>query len=152
MKETVLAALGLAALLCLTACGAEEVQPSAEAVPTPTPPPMATGTPTPTPYNGPVNPLSGMPTDGEISSQRPVAVMLNNLEQALPQQGQSQADLIYEVVAEGGITRMLGVFQSVEDVDMIGSIRSTRPYYIELALGHDALFIHAGAVSRLTAT
>ena len=39
---------------------------------------------------------------------------------------------------------MLGVFQSVEDVGMIGSIRSARPYYIELALGHDALFVHAG--------
>ena len=145
MRGPVLPALCLAALLCLTACDAGEGAPS----PTPTPvrtspPPMATVTPTPTPYNGPVNPLSGMPTDAETAARRPVAVMLNNLEQALPQLGQSQADIIYEVVAEGGITRMLGVYQSVEDVDMIGSIRSARPYYIELALGHDALFIHAG--------
>lgn len=105
---------------------------------------MATVTPTPTPYNGPVNPLSGMPADAETAARRPVAIMLNNLKQALPQLGQSQADIIYEVVAEGGITRMLGVYQSVEDVGMIGSVRSARPYYIELALGHDALFIHAG--------
>lgn len=145
MRGSVLSALCLTALLCLTACGAGEGEPSPTPAPAQTsPPPMATVTPTPTPYNGPVNPLSGMPADAETAARRPVAVMLNNLKQALPQLGQSQADIIYEVVAEGGITRMLGVYQSVEDVGMIGSIRSARPYYIELALGHDALFVHAG--------
>ena len=39
---------------------------------------------------------------------------------------------------------MLGVYQSLEGVGKIGSIRSARPYYLELALGHDAIFIHAG--------
>lgn len=145
MRGPVLPALCLTALLCLTACGAGESEPSPTPAPAQTsPPPMATVTPRPTPYNGPVNPLSGMPADAETAARRPVAIMLNNLKQALPQLGQSQADIIYEVVAEGGITRMLGVYQSVEDVGMIGSVRSARPYYIELALGHDALFIHAG--------
>lgn len=145
MRGPVLPALCLAALLCLAACGAGEGEPSFTPSPSQTsPPPMATATPTPTPYNGPINPLSGMPVDEETAGRRPVAVMLNNLEQALPQLSQSQADIIYEVVAEGGITRMLGVYQSVEGVGMIGSIRSARPYYIELALGHDALFVHAG--------
>ena len=144
MRVPLLPALCLAGLLCLTACGTQ-----AEPTPTPepavtTPPPAATATPEPTPYNGPVNPLSGLPADEETAALRPVAVMLNNLREALPQLGQSQADIIYEVVAEGGITRMLAVYQSVEDVGTIGSIRSTRPYYIELALGHDALFVHAG--------
>lgn len=50
--------------------------------------------------------------------------------------------------AEGGITRMLAVYQSLEDVGSIGSIRSARPYYIELALGHDALYVHAGGSRR----
>ena len=145
MRAPFLPALCLAGLLCLTSCGAG----GAEATPTPapaatTPPPAATATPEPTPYNGPVNPLTGEPADAETAALRPVAVMLNNLKEALPQLGQSQADIIYEVVAEGGITRMLGVYQSVEEVGMIGSIRSARPYYIELALGHDALFVHAG--------
>ena len=145
MRGPVLPALCLIALLCLTACGAGAGEPTPTPAPAQTsPPPMASVTPAPTPYNGPVNPLSGMPIDAEMAARRPVAVMLNNLEQALPQLGQSQADIIYEVVAEGGITRILGVYQSVEDVGMIGSIRSARPYYIELALGHDALFIHAG--------
>ena len=146
MRAPFLPALCLAGLLCLTACGAGG---GAETTPTPTPPattppPAATATPEPTPYNGPVNPLTGEPADADTAALRPVAVMLNNLKAALPQLGQSQADIIYEVVAEGGITRMLGVYQSVEEVGMIGSIRSARPYYIELALGHDALFVHAG--------
>lgn len=80
----------------------------------------------------------------EYERNRPVAVMLNNLKKAQPQLGNAQADIIYEVPAEGGITRMLGVFQTLEGVGDLGSIRSARPYYLELALGHDALFVHAG--------
>ena len=90
------------------------------------------------------NPLTGLPIDEAWVDARPVAIMLNNLKAALPQQGNSQADIIYEVPAEGGITRMLAVYQTVEGVDTIGSIRSARPYYLELALGHDTIFIHAG--------
>ncbi|MBM6870949.1 DUF3048 domain-containing protein, partial [Pseudoflavonifractor phocaeensis] len=110
----------------------------------PTLSPTATPDPTPTPYDGPENPLTGMPIDGDAVNKRPVAIMLNNLKQALPQLGQSEADIIYECLAEGGITRMLGVYQDPSDVGAIGSIRSARPYYLELALGHDAIFIHAG--------
>jgi hypothetical protein len=80
----------------------------------------------------------------EYENDRPIAVMFNNLRAALPQLGVSRADIIYEVPAEGGITRMLGVFQNMEGVGNLGSIRSTRPYYLELALGHDALLVHAG--------
>ena len=142
MKRASLAALA-ALLLLLPACGAPEPEPT----PTPTPTPVATPTPepTPTPYNGPVSPLSGLPMGEEWVNRRPVAVMLNNLKEALPQLGQSSADIIYEVPAEGGITRMLGVYQSLDGVGTIGSIRSARPYYLELALGHDAIFLHAGA-------
>ena len=135
----------LALPLLLSACGGSpepEVSPTPSALPTATPSP--TVEPTPTPYNGPVNPLTGLPIDEEWVNRRPVAIMLNNLKQALPQLGQSQADIIYEIPAEGGITRMVGVYQSVEDVGTIGSIRSARPYYLEVALGHDAIFLHAG--------
>ena len=97
--------------------------------------------PEPDPY---VNPLTGEGTETDLSQNRPVAIMLNNLKKALPQLGVSQADIIYEVVAEGGITRMLGVFQSVEGVGEIGSVRSARDYFVSLALGHDAVFLHAG--------
>ena len=71
--------------------------------------------------------------------------MMNNLKKALPMSGISKADIIYECLAEGGITRMLALFQDISGVGNIGTVRSTRTYYLELALGHDALLIHAGA-------
>ncbi|MGM9606025.1 MAG: DUF3048 domain-containing protein [Oscillospiraceae bacterium] len=150
MKRKVLALLAVFALL-LTACGESggEVQPTPEPTPTPpvstSPQPTPTPVPTPTPeQEGPVNPLTGLPIDEQWVNARPVAIMLNNLKQAMPQLGVSQADIIYEVLAEGGITRMLALYQSVEDVGLIGSVRSARTYYLELALGHDAIYLHAG--------
>lgn len=128
-------------LFAATSCGGEDVAPSVE----PERPSVAPApSPTATPYAGPVNPLTGLPMGEEAVGRRPIAVMLNNLPKALPQLGQSQADIIYECLAEGGITRMLGVYQSVADVGAIGSVRSSRPYYLELALGHDAVYLHAG--------
>ena len=142
MKRLLPALLALGQLL--SACSGGE-EPSAETQPEHSFAPVEESeTPQPTPYDGPVSPLSGLPMDEEWVDRRPVAVMLNNLKEALPQLGQSMADIIYEVPAEGGITRMLGVFQSLDGVGKIGSIRSARPYYLELALGHDAIFIHAG--------
>lgn len=127
--------------LLLSACGEPA---AAQASATPSPAPTASATPEPSTYNGPVNVLTGMPISEEWANRRPIAVMVNNLKAALPQHGVSQADIIYEVLAEGGITRMLAVFQSVEDVGDIGSVRSSRPYYLELALGLDAVYLHAG--------
>lgn len=118
--------------------------PSVSVPPVTEPEPAPEPEPEPGPYDGPVNPLTGLPIDGQWANARPMAVMINNLKKALPQQGNGGADIIYEVVAEGGITRMLGVYQTVEGVGVIGSVRSSRPYYIELALGHDAIYIHAG--------
>ena len=84
------------------------------------------------------NPLSGLKTDKDLSGLRPYAVMINNKREALPQLGVSQADIIYEVCAEGGITRMEAFFATMEGIGNLGSIRSIRPYYIELATGYDA--------------
>lgn len=92
-----------------------------------------------------INPLTGEPTEEDISRNRPVMVMLNNLKQALPQSGNSQADVIYEILEEGGITRMLAVFQDINSVEgNLGSIRSTRPYYVNLVAGLDGILVHAG--------
>ena len=100
--------------------------------------------PDPEPVLPYVNPLTGEGCAADIGKNRPIAIMLNNLKKALPQLGVSQADIIYELPAEGGITRMLAVFQSVEGVGDIGSVRSARDYYVSLAYGHDAVFLHAG--------
>ena len=142
MKKYRLLSLLLAMLMVMalfTGCGKkEEVIPEA--------PEIVIDLPHPEPAPEPkiVNPLTGEETETDLSMMRPYAIMLNNLSAALPQHGNSQADIIYEVLAESGITRMLGVFQDVSDVGNIGSIRSARHYYIELAQGHDAVYIHAG--------
>lgn len=98
----------------------------------------------PTPYSGPTNPLTGLPTETEILNNRPYAIMINNIRVAQPQLGISKADIIYEILVEGGITRMMAVFQDVTNADVIGSIRSARPYFVDIALGLDAIYIHAG--------
>lgn len=94
------------------------------------------------------NPLTGEAMASQEATQaRPIAVMLNNIQQALPQYGNSQADVIFEIVAEGGITRMLALYQDVSAVPQIGSVRSTRPYYLDVAQGYDAILVHCGGSS-----
>lgn len=78
------------------------------------------------------------------NTNRPVAVMLNNIKGAMPQHGVSQAEILYEVLAEGGITRCMGIFQNISNVADLGSIRSARKYYIDVALGYGAAYVHAG--------
>ncbi|MCD8383450.1 MAG: DUF3048 domain-containing protein [Clostridiales bacterium] len=92
-----------------------------------------------------LNPLTGEATETDVSANRPVMVMLNNLKQALPQSGNSQADIIYEMLEEGDITRMLAVYQDISSVEgNLGTIRSTRPYYVDLVAGLDGILVHAG--------
>ena len=111
-------------LTLLTACGkkAEEpVEPTAAptaepaAKPTPTPAPTPEPTPEvtsePSPEPAPINPLTGEPLAAELAAQRPIAVMINNHEDAQPQCGISEASIIYEIPVEGWITRMIGIFQ-----------------------------------------
>lgn len=145
-------ALATAFVMLLSACGGgnDTVDPTPSDEPTPTPvqsaqpTPEVTPEPTPTPYSGPVNPLTGLPMDEEDIAARPVAIMINNVKQAMPQLGISQADIIYEAHVEGGATRLLALFQSVEDVGVIGSVRSARPDFLEIVAGHDAVLLHAG--------
>jgi hypothetical protein len=95
-------------------------------------------------YQGPFNPLTGEPITEDLLLKRPYAVMINNHQVAQPQHGISQADLLFELPVEGGITRMMAVFQDVSDVGVIGSIRSSRHDYIDLVEWLDAIYIHAG--------
>ena len=74
---------------------------------------------------------------------RAVAVMVNNHPEARPQSGLNKADIVYELLAEGDITRFLAVFQS-EKPGNIGPVRSARAYYLELAKGLNALYIAHG--------
>ncbi|MCC8100218.1 MAG: DUF3048 domain-containing protein [Clostridiales bacterium] len=95
-----------------------------------------------------INPLTGEGTETDVSNNRPYAVMMNSLRKAMPQSGNSQADLYYEIPEEGGVTRIMAVFQDVTDVGKIGSIRSTRPYFVYLAYALDSVLIHAGGSGK----
>ncbi len=91
-----------------------------------------------------MNPLTGLECDASLAGKRPAAIMFNNLREALPQIGLSSCDIIYEVLAEGGILRLEGVVQNYQAIPKIGSVRSARPYYVELATAYDAIYVHAG--------
>ena len=92
-----------------------------------------------------LNPLTGTAIDNDKYDYRPVAVMINNLNIAQPvQTGVNKADIVYETEVEGGITRLLAVFKDITAVDQLGTVRSARYPYIDLAAGHDAVYIHCG--------
>ena len=78
------------------------------------------------------------------SKSRPYAVMVNNISVARPyQSGLEDAYIIYEMIAEGGITRFLALFKD-QNTERIGTIRSARHYYLDYVLENDAYFVHWG--------
>lgn len=93
-----------------------------------------------------LNPLTGLYEYDGILNIRPVAVMINNDVRAQDvQAGLPQADIIYETEIEGGETRLMAVFQDAQKVENIGTIRSARYAYIDLAMGHNAVYVHRGS-------
>jgi hypothetical protein len=78
------------------------------------------------------------------SDSRPYAVMINNLSLARPyQSGLQDAYIVYEIIVEGGITRYMAVFKDQETA-RIGSVRSSRHYFLDYALENDAIYVHFG--------
>ena len=87
--------------------------------------------------------LTGLQVDPSVN-QRPVtAVMIENSEDARPQSALDQAGVVFEAVAEGGITRFEALFQDTQP-GYIGPVRSVRPYYIQWGMGFDAAIAHVG--------
>lgn len=89
--------------------------------------------------------IDGLKVDPS-QAQRPFAVVIENHPDARPQSGLSQADLVYEALAEGGITRYLAVFQT-QDVKNIGPVRSARTYFNDWAEELGAIYAHVGGNS-----
>ena len=144
-------AMVLALCLMLCACGtpAETTAPSTEATePTtvPTTAPIETTVP-PTEATEPApvdtNPLTGEALE-EVTDNRPTAIMINNLVKAVPQCGISKADILYEIIAEGSVTRFMAIFHDLSDVGVIGPIRSVRPYFYRVAEHYGAILSSAG--------
>ncbi|WP_046175752.1 DUF3048 domain-containing protein [Domibacillus indicus] len=88
-----------------------------------------------------VNPLTGV--ESSDTEHRAIAVVVSNHPDARPQMALDEADIVYEVLTEGGITRFLALYQS-KYPGKIGPVRSARDYFIELAEGYDSLFLAHG--------
>ncbi|QJC53554.1 DUF3048 domain-containing protein [Paenibacillus albicereus] len=136
--------LAAAASMLLSACSQAADAPAETAGP-PSAVASPTASPSPTPSAAPAftAPLTGEAAQGPIDS-RPYLVMINNHAKARPQSGLGSADLVYEVLAEGEITRFLAVFQSRAFDGAIGPVRSIRPYFIDVGKSLDAVLIHSG--------
>ncbi|TBL68023.1 DUF3048 domain-containing protein [Paenibacillus thalictri] len=75
---------------------------------------------------------------------RPIMVLINNHPSARPQSGLSYADVLYECLAEGEVTRIAAIYRHPAFAEPVGPVRSIRPYFIDLGKIYDALQVHAG--------
>lgn len=132
----------IAVVLCLSFAGCKKKEEKVKEKPT-------TTTTTKAPEKI-LNPLTGESDfDKKYVDTKPFAVMINNIQLAQSvQTGVGDADMVFETLAEGGITRLLAVYQDVSKVDQIGSVRSARISYAQLAAGLDANYVHCGADNK----
>lgn len=91
--------------------------------------------------------LTGKWVKKKIANQRPVSCMIGNTESALPQYGIGKAQVIYEAPVEGGLTRLMGIFENYKNIEKLGSVRSSRLYYAYYSMGFDAIYLHYGQAS-----
>ena len=76
-------------------------------------------------------------------TDRPIAVMIDNHKGAWPQAGLNKTYLVYEIIVEGGETRLMALFKG-QDVDVVGPVRSSRHYFLDYVMENDALYAHYG--------
>lgn len=110
--------------------------------PTPEPQPVAAAEAEPEPTTA-ANTLTGREVALAVNETQVTGVMIENSRDARPQSGLYDAGVVFEAIAEGGITRFLALYQDTEP-ESLGPIRSVRPYYLEWALGFDAAVAHVG--------
>lgn len=89
------------------------------------------------------SPLTGIAVTKEQSELPVTAIMIENSPDARPQSGLNQAGVVFEAIAEGGITRFLTLWQEAQP-DYVGPVRSVRPYYVDWLEGFDAAVAHVG--------
>ncbi len=132
-----------AMLLFATACFGEQQQETE----VPPEPPVAASASLDVPEitNIDINPLTGETPHVHLETgTRPIAVMVDNIDAALPQTGLSLADVIYETETEGGITRLMAMYSDPEAIVGVGPVRSTRDQFCELAMAQNAIIVNIG--------
>lgn len=133
-------------MVVLCGCSSEappETQPSTQPSTQPTTATKPTQTQTPA-GTGKYNPLTGEEIDDD-GLLRPFAVVMNNTKADLPQYGVGDVDILYETLIEGE-TRMLGIFYDPvgSGAETLGTVRSARYYFIQIAQSYDAVYVHNG--------
>lgn len=125
-------------ITAFTGCGGKKEEPTTTTEPT-----TIITTEPPVIYRNPLTGEGGY--DESLLGNRPVMVVVENHPQARPQWGLTSSDIVFEMVAEGGITRMILMFADSSRLpDKIGPVRSARHYFLDLAEGYDAIFTHFG--------
>lgn len=90
-----------------------------------------------------VAPLSGELVEPDLAKRPVTAIVIENSPEARPQSGLDQASIVFEAIAEGGITRFVALYQHTRP-EVIGPVRSLRPYFIDWSLMYDAPIAHVG--------
>lgn len=92
-----------------------------------------------------INLLTGLARpEGMMDGQRPVAITIANNQRALPQRGVAAADVVYEMVTEGGVTRLMALYSDYNALPQVGPVRSTRDQFVQFALPVNAVPVHIG--------
>lgn len=90
--------------------------------------------------------LTGLPlAEGMKQSPRPIAVMVDNTREAYPQWGIGGAQVVVEAITEGGITRLMCLYNQAQDLEKVGPVRSVRDMFLQLAMPLNAIPVHIGA-------
>lgn len=99
------------------------------------------------------SPLTGVQVSPADAARPVTGIMIENSDEARPQSGLQDAGIVYEAIAEAGITRFLALYQEGQP-QYIGPVRSLRPYYIDFAAPFQASIVHVGgspdALSEVT--
>ncbi|GAA0067265.1 MAG: DUF3048 domain-containing protein [Clostridium perfringens] len=98
-----------------------------------------------------LSPYTGKILESDSIDNIPFMCIIENSRAARPQSGLSEADIVYETMAEAGIPRFLAVFYE-NSPDVIGPVRSVRPYFLDISKEHDLPFAHCGGSSEALAT
>ncbi len=93
------------------------------------------------------SPLTGVSVSPQLASRPITAIMVENSPEARPQSGLVDAGVVYEAIAEGGITRFVTFFQEAQP-EVVGPVRSLRPYYIDWVRQFDAAVAHVGGSTQ----
>lgn len=94
------------------------------------------------------SPLTGLEVANKKAQTKPVnAVIIENSPDARPQSGLKQGEVIYEAIAEGGVTRFLVLYQQ-NNPKLIGPVRSLRPYFLDWIAPYNASIVHVGGSAK----